>query len=139
MMPEKPVFGTNEWASSSINILNGCQHDCIYCYAKASCHRHGGKIEDWNTPTIRENTLKKNRGKRKGTIMFPTTHDIHPDNLDLTLTMLEDMLLPGNDILIVSKPHLECISAICDRCEKYKDKIIRIGNGYRQIIQESSN
>lgn len=117
----KPVFGTKEWAHSNENILYGCQHDCRYCYAKAMSPRHGRKIEDWNTPVPRK---KKGYGKRKGRIMFPTTHDIHPENLDIVLETLEKMLKPGNDLLIVSKPHFECIKAICDKMRSYKKQIL---------------
>ena len=117
----KPVFGTKEWATSNVNILYGCQHDCKYCYAKAMFPRQGRKIEDWKNPTLRK---KKGYGKRKGRIMFPTTHDLHPDNLDDVLVTLEKLLKPGNDLLIVSKPHFECIRAICDKCSPYKDHIL---------------
>jgi DNA repair photolyase len=123
-MAKKPVFGTKEWASSNVNILNGCQHDCLYCYAKAMSCRQGRKIENWKTPTLRKHMLEKGFGKRKGTIMFPTTHDIHPDNINHILDILEKMLKPGNDVLIVSKPHIQCITAICKLCEPYKNQIL---------------
>jgi len=124
-MPEKkPVFGTKEWASSNVNILNGCQHDCMYCYSKAMSCRQGRKIENWKNPTLRKHMLEKEFGKRKGTIMFPSTHDIHPDNIGHILDILEKMLKPGNDVLIVSKPHIQCITAICNLCKPYKDQIL---------------
>ena len=31
----KPVSGTKEWADRNENCLDGCSHDCKYCYAKA--------------------------------------------------------------------------------------------------------
>ena len=130
----KPVFGTKEWASSNENILYGCQHDCLYCYGKAMSPRHGKKIEDWKNPALRK---VKGYGKRKGTIMFPTTHDIHPDNLKDILIALEKMLKPGNDVLIVSKPHLECISALCNKLEQYKNQILfrfTIGSWYNATL-----
>jgi DNA repair photolyase len=94
------------------------------CYGKAMSCRQGRKIKDWKNPTLREHVLKKGFGKRKGTIMFPTTHDIHPDNIDHILEILEKMLKPGNDVLIVSKPHIQCITAICELCERYKNQIL---------------
>lgn len=123
-MTGKPVFGTKEWASSNINILYGCQNDCTYCYAKAMSCRQGRKIADWKNPILRKHVLEKGIGKRSGTIMFPTTHDIHPDNINEVLDILDKMLKPGNNVLIVSKPHMDCIYAICRKFEQYKNQIL---------------
>ena len=30
----RPATGTREWAASNVNIQDGCEHDCLYCYAK---------------------------------------------------------------------------------------------------------
>ena len=70
--------------------------------------------------------------------MFPSTHDITPTNLLACLQVLEKLLvlrevkrkngskklLGDNEVLIVSKPHLECIQAICQQFEGYKNKIL---------------
>jgi len=40
------------------------------------------------------------------------------------LEFLRHILEAGNEVLIVSKPHLVCIKAICKEFEKYKDKIL---------------
>jgi DNA repair photolyase len=45
--------------------------------------------------------------------MFPTTHDITPALLTPALRVIRRLLDSGNELLIVSKPHLECIEAIC--------------------------
>jgi DNA repair photolyase len=37
----KPVFGTKEWADRIENCLDGCSHDCKYCYAKVTAVRFG--------------------------------------------------------------------------------------------------
>ena len=134
----KTVFGTKEWASSNVNILNGCQHDCLYCYAKAMSPRQQRLIEDWKNPTLRDHILKKGYGKRQGTIMFPTTHDIHPDNLNEVLDTLEKLLKPGNKVLIVSKPHIRCIEAICSKFRKYVDQILfrfTIGSANDRVLK----
>ena len=31
---KKEIFGTREWADKNYNVIFGCAHDCIYCYAK---------------------------------------------------------------------------------------------------------
>ncbi len=35
----KPPTGTQEWAASNVNIQDGCEHDCRYCYAKTMAIR----------------------------------------------------------------------------------------------------
>jgi len=34
-MDSRSVLGTEEWADENENLINGCSHDCKYCYAKA--------------------------------------------------------------------------------------------------------
>lgn len=121
----KPIFGTKEWAASNANIQYGCQHDCLYCYAKAMSVRHKRiDIKDWSRPILCQDKISKKIGKRKGTIMFPTTHDLHPDQLPEILFFLESLLKPGNDVLIVSKPHYNVIMEICKKFLDYRDKIL---------------
>jgi DNA repair photolyase len=47
--------------------------------------------------------------------MFPTTHDIVPETLDFCLEVLGNLLAAGNNVLVVSKPHLVCVRALCGR------------------------
>lgn len=121
----RKTTGTKEWATSNVNFLNGCQHNCKYCYAKAMVPRHGSMdINKWDTPEIKPGALEKGFRKREGTIMFPSVHDIHPDNLDDTVSILKKLLKPGNDVLIVSKPHLKCIKRLCSELSPYMDQIL---------------
>jgi DNA repair photolyase len=68
--------------------------------------------------------VNKKWHKAKGTIMFPTTHDITPRNIGHCISVLDKMLRAGNNVLIVSKPHLNCIQAICDAFPMYKEQIL---------------
>ena len=61
---------------------------------------------------------------REGYIMFPSTHDITSEHLDLAIDFLKRLLGAGNKVLIVSKPSFECINTICDTFTAYKDKIL---------------
>jgi len=124
-MSKRPVSGTREWSSSSVNVMLGCKNDCRYCYARASASRFGRKdpqlwVQEEVVPSLRD----KQYGRRKGTVMFPTTHDITPDNFIHTGAILERLLIAGNDVLIVTKPHLDTICQICIRFEEYKDQIL---------------
>lgn len=121
----KPVFGTKEWADRSENCLNGCSHDCKYCYAKATAVRFGHNTPlNWKNETLKPNILKKGFRKWEGKIMFPSAHDITPAHLDDCMDYLEHMLRPGNQVTIVTKPHLDCVKAICQEFGWYKDKIL---------------
>ena len=56
--------------------------------------------------------------------MFPSSHDITPDILKECMTVLEKLLKFGNQMLIVSKPHYDCIREICKKFELYKNQIL---------------
>jgi len=44
--------------------------------------------------------------------MFPTTHDITPEHLEPCLEVIGKLIAAGNRLLIVSKPHIDCIKKI---------------------------
>ena len=119
------AYGTREWAATNVNIQTGCEHDCLYCYAKCMGIRFGRTATGkWKTPRLRRNMVEKGYRKRRGTIMFPTTHDITQANLDACLVVLKKMLAAGNDLLVVSKPHLECVKRLCNELDAYKNRIL---------------
>ena len=121
----KALFGTREWAAFNENCLLGCSHDCRYCYAKALAIWYKRKTPaTWKNEEVRNSQLSRTFSKRSGRIMFPTTHDITPAHLIECLLFLERMLSSGNKVLIVSKPHLDCIKAICTCLERFKQNIL---------------
>jgi DNA repair photolyase len=73
---------------------------------------------------VRQHELKKARPKLNGTTMFPTTHDITPSVLSACSTVLQNLLRSGNKVLIVSKPHLECIEQLCKDLLPWKDQVL---------------
>ncbi|HAS81923.1 MAG TPA: hypothetical protein DCS43_04430 [Verrucomicrobia bacterium] len=113
--PQKsPPTGTQEWAASNVNIQDGCEHDCRYCYAKTMAIRFKRMTaESWAIPQLREHDLKRSFTQRSGRIMFPTAHDITERNIEECLLVLKRMLSAGNDVLIVSKPCLVCMEKLC--------------------------
>lgn len=121
----KTPHGTQEWAASNVNIQDGCEHDCLYCYAKQMAIRFKRVTSgDWRAPHIRSAALGKGFSKRRGRIMFPTAHDITPDNIDASVLVLRRMLAAGNDVLIVSKPHAKCVRRICQDLITYRHQIL---------------
>lgn len=123
----KKAFGTEEWAKYNVNIQGGCEHDCKYCYAKAMAVRMGRSTRaGWKTPAINYAKLLALTSYRKkdGTVMFPSTHDITPGNLIQCLIALVCLLEAGNKVLIVSKPWIRCVKALCRVLSPWKEQII---------------
>lgn len=119
------VFGTYEWADETVNIINGCKHDCKYCYSKSMAIRFKRKTsKTWKNEEIRNNGALKYSKKVNGTIMYPSSHDIHPDNLEYHVKFIKILLERENKLLIVTKPHIECIKMICDKFSENKNKIL---------------
>lgn len=121
----KKKTGTREWAEDTVNIQLGCEHDCRYCYAHDQAARfkrigEGG----WSKPVINQKAVDKNYGKREGVVMLPSTHDITPDNISECLVVILKLLDAGNQVLIVSKPNLNCIELICERLVEYKEQVM---------------
>jgi hypothetical protein len=59
-----------------------------------------------------------------GWVMFPSTHDITPFYLPAALVALKALLDKGNKILIVTKPHMDCIARLCEELTPYREKIL---------------
>jgi len=118
---KKSVSGTKEWAKYNENLISGCSHDCRYCYAKQMAIRfRRTTASSWEQEIISVLKITRPFKKKEGRIMFPTTHDITPDNLDFCMAFLGNILESGNEVLVVSKPHIECIQTICKRFQEYK-------------------
>jgi len=121
----RAVFGTREWSDYSENLISGCSHDCRYCYAKAREIRYKRKTpQTWKLEEVNEEKLSRSFSRVIGRIMFPTSHDITPLQLTECMNFLEHMLIPGNEVLVVTKPHLDCIMTICERLTPFKDQIL---------------
>jgi hypothetical protein len=124
-MKKKESYGFRDWAVFSVNCCSGCSNDCRYCYAKGMAARFGQiPREDWHLERIRAKDVERSYGKFQGQVMFPSSHDITPANLDACLIVLGKLLAAGNQVLVVSKPRLECIKAICQAFQDVRDQIL---------------
>ena len=122
---KRAPHGTQEWAASNVNIQDGCEHDCRYCYAKTMAIRFKRATAlSWGKPRLRQHDLDRGYTKRDGRIMFPTAHDITARNLNQCLTVIKRMLNAGNDLLIVSKPWLACVTRLCEDLAPYRSQIV---------------
>ena len=121
----KHAHGTQEWAAQNVNIQLGCENDCRYCYAKSMSIRFKRSTScGWQSPKIDKDKVIRDYRKKSGRTMFPSTHDITPSNLQDYLTVLKSLLSHGNDVLIVSKPHLECLKTLCRECSGFRKQIL---------------
>lgn len=118
--------GTKEWAETTINIARGCEHGCRYCYARQIMVDRFHKLtaEEWKTTTVNQEVVDANYGKKQGVIMIPSAHDIVPSIINEFCIVLRKLLDVGNEVLIVSKPHWQCITMICDFFKEHRDKIL---------------
>ena len=116
--------GTKEWASSNVNLISGCSHNCRYCYAKKMAIRFGRKNDyTWKIMELNKDKLNHGFKKRRGRIMFPSSHDIVPEFKEECFLVLEKLLYAGNSVLITSKPHFDIIKELCQRFVYFRDHI----------------
>jgi DNA repair photolyase len=121
----KAAHGTQEWATHNVNIQTGCEHDCKYCYAKSMAIRFKRSTSrSWKTPELHQGKVALAHRKRDGKTMFPTTHDITPLNIDACTDVIFKMLTAGNEVLIVTKPHLPCVKHLCSKLTPYRKQIL---------------
>lgn len=106
--------GTKEWAEHRANLYTGCSNRCLYCYAmnQALRFKRIRTRDDWAHMSINNKTWVANVGKKPGRTMFPTTHDITPDTAAFCAGYLKALLMAGNDVVLVSKPHPEAIGIV---------------------------
>lgn len=135
----KPAHGTEEWAAHNVNIQSGCRNGCLYCYAQGNAVRFKRRTPDsWLIPEVIQAKVNRRFRKMSGRIMYPTSHDIDPSNLGACLAVLNGMLSAGNDVLIVSKPHPECVRRLCGELVPYKGQItfrFTIGSAYDAVLK----
>ena len=121
----KTIFGTFEWATHNINILNGCNHDCRYCYSKEMAVRFKRKtIYNWKEEELIQDISNLKIPKNTGTIMFPSSHDLSPYYINEEIEVIRYLLENNKNVLLVTKPHINVIQSICDIFTNYKDKIL---------------
>ncbi len=122
---QRAASGTKEWAVRNANCCRGCSNGCIYCYGRSVNVRFGRMApEDWENEVVLEREASKSRRRVPGVTMFPSTHDITPNNLPACERLLKNFLKVGNHMLVVSKPRLACIQRLCDELAAYKHQML---------------
>ena len=133
--------GTREWAEHSFNCQVGCELGCLYCYAREQALRFGriAGPREWTRPVFsdRRTILVAARKKYAGRVMFPTRHDITPLNLNWCMQVLEALLAAGNQILVVTKAHLDCVREVCALFNLHRDQLVfrfTIGTPFSEVL-----
>ncbi len=117
--------GTHEWAEKTVNCCTGCSNNCRYCYGRQMAVRFRQvKEEEWPLMRIRQHDVDRKHRNYGEVVMFPSSHDITTGNLDACRTVLSNLLAAGNEVLVVSKPELACIIALCETCSDYQNKVL---------------
>lgn len=121
----KPIRGTREWAVASINCCTGCPHNCRYCYARYDALQKGpASYQQWTITTVRPEDVEAAHPLYPGQVMFPTRHDIVEENLEACIRTLCNLLEVGNRVLVVTKPSLSCIKALCNSLARFREQIL---------------
>ncbi len=117
--------GTREWSQMSYNTLKGCRHDCKYCYAKEMALRFGRckRPAYWRREKVEGNKTRLMK-RMTNYVMYPTAHDIQMDHMVYHFFAMDSVLLAGNKVLIVTKPRLEVVKALCKRYWKWRRNIL---------------
>ncbi|MBK5261869.1 MAG: radical SAM protein [Peptostreptococcaceae bacterium] len=138
MSKDKLLFGTKEWAPHNFNFMNGCSNDCVYCYAKDMAIRFKRKTSDSWSDEQPVSLVGKSFGKKVGAIMIPSSHDITPGNIEVAIQVMDKLVANGNELLLVTKPHFECVKRIVDLFMENKDQIkfrFTVGSANSEVLK----
>ena len=79
--------------------------------------------KEWKNMKLNLTAYNKEYRKRKGRIMFPTSHDITEDSLAACLEVIRKLVMAENEILLTTKPSIICIHKIINIFGAFKDQI----------------
>ncbi len=120
------ISGTREWAVAEVNCSLGCPHDCRYCYARYDrvVRRRLLSAAEWRQCRVLPEEVSRVHPLYPGQVMFPAAHDIVAENLEACCRVLAGLLAAGNRVLVVSKPHRDCIETLCRRFAAFRDRLL---------------
>lgn len=132
-MSTKKCKGLWQWVTWYSNWVKGCKNACKYCYqmTKEVCRFNRMTYDEWQNFKVKDPVIRFNNGKTikkvkklEGWGVLPGTHDVFPEILDESITYIREHLEIGNNLILVTKPRLECVKSIMEEFEEYKDQIL---------------
>lgn len=122
---ERSGTGTKEWSEYSENICLGCANNCLYCYAAANAQRFKTRSrEEWCREELTKKADRTSYPTRNGVVMFPSSHDITPYNVEVYIRIAKLILAKGNKLLIVTKPNMKCMARVMEELRSWKEQIL---------------
>lgn len=128
--------GTREWAEVTKNIQLGCENGCLYCFAKATAIRFK-RMGSYNWDHRPQARPFPRVTKFSGRVMFPSAHDITPLNVDRCEEFLRQLLDAGNQVIIVTKPRMACLTRLLKTLRPWRDQVLwrmTIGSFYESRL-----
>ena len=116
--------GTKEWAEKTVNICQGCRNNCRYCYAAAMASRFKQRERgEWEREELTARANMASYPVCDGVVMFPSSHDVTPGNVEAYVRVAKLILAKGTRLLIVSKPRIVCIDELISELRPWKEQI----------------
>jgi len=118
---------TAERATKKVSLFRGCEHDCKYCCYKSMSIRFKHSTPDnWKEEAVDCTLLHvvPKPPKEGGYTLFPSNHDITPDNFGYAIHTISLLLEGGHRLLLATKPHLCVIQEIESIFSDKKDQIL---------------
>lgn len=116
--------GTREMADDSVSLFKGCEGGCLACWNTASEIKRGHLLQNCRTISVPKETFKTPEQMKGKRIFCFYGHNISMSNIQIIIEYLLTLLQSGKEVLIVSKPWLECIKLLVDALSNFKDNII---------------
>jgi hypothetical protein len=149
LLAEAKELHNKQWSEHLHNVLDKgvqCPNDCLYCYMKDFKGRVL-KVVARPLPDVEDAALlsagatkrwaRVGSDDRRHVIMYPTSHDIFPRILPAYIEQARRMLAAGHAVLLVSKPRLDCLTAVAAALEEYKDRVVyrlTIGSDRQEVL-----
>lgn len=80
--------------------------------------------DQWLVGKVDPEKIDKEYPAYPGQVMFPSRHDIVPDNLTASLSVLEKLFKAGNRVLVVTKPNFSCIETLCRHFRTFRQQLL---------------
>ena len=107
-----------------VRCMDGCSNGCRYCHAKSIAVQFKHRTPDsWRQELPRLDLVTRVCSGSPGCVAFPSMHDITPWNLETCMTAITMLLDAGNEILIQTKAHGECMVQMVETLTTCRDRV----------------